>query len=55
MGFYRRKGKPLKPEIESWINRSPANQSIVYMSMGSLVKFDHVPSKTVEIFEKVSL
>jgi len=46
-----RPGRRLNEDLQSWLNKS--NASVVYVSMGSIIRSEHLPEKHLETFEKV--
>jgi len=46
-----RQGRKLTEDLYSWLGRS--NKSVVYISMGSIIRSEHLPDKHLQTFEKV--
>ena len=46
-----RQGRKLTKDLYSWLGRS--NKSVVYISMGSTIRSEHLPDKHLQTFEKV--
>ena len=46
-----RQGRQLTEDLYSWLGRS--NKSVVYISMGSIIRSEHLPDKHLQTFEKV--
>ena len=46
-----RQGRKLTENLYSWLGRS--NKSVVYISMGSTIRSEHLPDKHLQTFEKV--
>jgi hypothetical protein len=46
-----RPGARLRPDLTSWLAQS--EETVLYLSLGSSIRFEHLPANTIALFERV--